>query len=451
MKKLTNTGTMAMDERGKLGNYNTVSAEREVPVIEHIQQFLTVESHYVRRGCKWEYLPEELSVKEMHRMYKKYCAEKGYSKVESYDFYLRTFTSRFNLKFHKPKKDACDMCSIKENTPEKERSEEQIIAYKNHLNEKEAARKFKCDAKTKAAEDSQTVVAAFDLQKTLLCPYGQSSSFYYSQRLRNYNFTITNINSMDSSCFLRNETEARKGSCEVATAVFKYLIVLDQQKKHTIHLFCDRCAGQNNNRTIVAMLSHAIAALANVHEITLSFLIIGHSQNENDTVHSIIETATKKKKIFTTDQWLTAIAMSFKKHVPTVEAFDHNSILDFKSMPNFAPLWKSTLKIREGKNAGEKVYWTKIMQMKFQKRFPGELHFKYTYANEPFQKCVISTVKQVTRRSACQEQIVPNVYEKKVGITAEKQKALMKLCDKNLIPQHFHQFYESLSVNDDSC
>ena len=165
MKKLTNTGTMAMDERGKLGNHNTVSAEREAPVIEHIQQFLTVESHYVRRGCKWEYLPEELSVKEMHRMYKKYCAEKGYSKVESYDFYLQTFTSRFNLKFHKSKKDACDMCSIKENTPEEERSEEQIIAYKNHLNEKEAARKFKCDAKTKAAEDSQTVVAAFDFRK----------------------------------------------------------------------------------------------------------------------------------------------------------------------------------------------------------------------------------------------------------------------------------------------
>ena len=104
------------------------------------------------------------------------------------------------------------------------------------------------------------------------------------------------------------------------------------------------------------MLSHAIAALANVHEITLNFLITGHSQNENDTVHSIIETATKKKKIFTTDQWLTAIAMSFKKHVLTVEALDHNSILDFKFMPNFAPLWKSTLKIREGKNAGEKVY-----------------------------------------------------------------------------------------------
>ena len=71
----------------------------------------------------------------------------------------------------------------------------------------------------------------------------------------------------------------------MATAVFKYLIVLDQQKKHTIHLICDRCAGQNNNRTIVAMLSHAIAALANVHEITLNFLITGHSQNENDTVH----------------------------------------------------------------------------------------------------------------------------------------------------------------------
>ena len=70
---------MESDLRGKQGKHNAVEEERENKVIEHIQQFLTVESHYVRKDVKYQYFPEELTVKEMHRMYKKWCDNKGYN------------------------------------------------------------------------------------------------------------------------------------------------------------------------------------------------------------------------------------------------------------------------------------------------------------------------------------------------------------------------------------
>ena len=110
------TKSMTQDLRGKNGRHKVIKEERERSLIEHIQQFLTVESHYVRRSANYQYLPEELPIKEMHRRYKKWYAEKGIETQESYDFYHRTFQTRFNLKMKKPKKDVCDLCTDYENT-----------------------------------------------------------------------------------------------------------------------------------------------------------------------------------------------------------------------------------------------------------------------------------------------------------------------------------------------
>ena len=80
------------------------------------------------------------------------------------------------------------------------------------------------------------------------------------------------------------------------------------------------------------MLAFAIEVLPNIKEVTLNFLVKGHSQNEIDSIHSIIETATKQKKIFTTDQWQTAISMSFKKNTSNVEVFNGTSVNNFKDL-----------------------------------------------------------------------------------------------------------------------
>ena len=51
---------------------------------------------------------------------------------------------------------------------------------------------------------------AFDLQKVLLCPYGQNSSFYNSQRLENPNFTIMELDNMNTYCYFWVNQNAKK-------------------------------------------------------------------------------------------------------------------------------------------------------------------------------------------------------------------------------------------------
>ena len=54
------------------------------------------------------------------------------------------------------------------------------------------------------------------------------------------------------------------------------------------------------------MLSFAFNAFS-FRELTMNYLVSGHSQNENDSAHSVIEKATRKMTIYTIDQWHAAI------------------------------------------------------------------------------------------------------------------------------------------------
>ena len=70
LKNITETGATKVDGRGRHGNHKTAEVNEEL-VMQHIQQFKVLKSHYVRRNAKFEYLPAELSISEMYRMYLK--------------------------------------------------------------------------------------------------------------------------------------------------------------------------------------------------------------------------------------------------------------------------------------------------------------------------------------------------------------------------------------------
>ena len=152
-------------------------------------------------------------------MYLQQREKKNYP-LESYGFYARVFRERFNLEFQAPKKDKCDTCEEFLNTVNP--NEESQLSQANHLlSDKDYVRQVKHKAKEKASKDLTKSAAAFDLQKVLLTLYGQTSSFYYSRRLTNYNFTVTELNSMSTWCYFWSESECQKGSCEIAKALEK--------------------------------------------------------------------------------------------------------------------------------------------------------------------------------------------------------------------------------------
>jgi len=190
---------------------------------------------------------------------------------------------------------------------------QQKKSQKNHLKDKYLARNIKQVAKENASKDLTKCAAAFDLQKVLLTPYGQTSSFYYSRRLANYNFTVTELDSMSTWCYFWSESECQKGSCEVATSLEKFVSARKENRIDKFHFFSDRCGGQNNNRMVFVMLNDALHQF-DLDNIRLTYLVSGHSQNENDTAHSVIERMAQGKTVYTPSEWHTLIECAFKRN-----------------------------------------------------------------------------------------------------------------------------------------
>ena len=464
LKSVSITGAPIQDKRGVYEGRKSV-ADREAKVIEHIQQYKVIESHYVRKKAMCEYLPPELTVADMHRAYVVWRDSRNYP-AETYEFYLRVFQERFNIKFLAPKKDKCDTCERYNNFQSEQLSNEMKADHEKHIKDKELVRKLKHVMKELASQDVEMCVAAFDLEQVLLSPYGKASSFYYSRRLINLNLTVTELNTLRTSCYLWNESDGQKGSCEVATCLTRYVdgVIAEGMKRLT--LFSDRCGGQNNNRMIFVMLSHLIHT-REIESISLIYFVPGHSQNENDCAHSTIERCYRNQTVYTPGQWETVITSAFKKNEVKLEVLHYSDIIDYKN-PKAFPEHKAVYedKVREMMSAEEKekqiehlkeinmstrkidkVYWSEIVMLKFEKHDPNKMFFKYSL-EEMWRSTEFSLPYKPLRKAEREtRECEMKKYGESLGIAPKKKEDLLKLCKSNLIPMRFHQYYENLAVN----
>ena len=118
----------------------------------------------------------------------------------------------------------------------------------------------------------------------------------------------------------------------------------------------------------------------------MNFLVTGHSQNENDTAHSQIESKTRLRTLYTPTEWRTAIQMSFQLGKSYVSPLKSTSVIDFKDKESFSE-YSAILNDTTSENDEKykckkdgKVYWSQIMQYKFIKEEPEKLFFKYHYS-----------------------------------------------------------------------
>jgi hypothetical protein len=90
---------------------------------------------------------------------------------------------------------------------------------------------------------------------SLCIPCSLVSQAYYKRKLSSYNFTVYSLSDGKGTCFLWNETEGQRGSCEihVATCLHLYLNSLSPCTEQ-VTLFSDSCIGQNRNKFVVMVL-----------------------------------------------------------------------------------------------------------------------------------------------------------------------------------------------------
>ena len=122
--------------------------------------------------------------------------------------------------------------------------------------------------------------------------------------------------------------------------------------------FSDNCTGQNRNR-IVTMFSFVMKNYASLDKIEHCFLEMGHTQNENDSVHSVIAETAKKIPVYTPEQWATVVRGARRNRRPyVVREMSSGDFFAFKEM-------SKGLKNLDLDEEDEKVAWSRIRVIAF--------------------------------------------------------------------------------------
>lgn len=179
-----------------------------------------------------------------------------------------------------------------------------------------------------------------------------------------------------------------------------------------------------------------------------TFLEVGHTQNEGDSIHATIERASKYKNIYTPSEWSSLIRWAKSKGSPyNVIDVAQNMIYDFKKM-------QTNTHFNWTKNSeGQKIFWSKIKQIRVSRDEPYVLYYKNDLSEDAIENHIkildqpVRTRRQIADRPTdiplqlCYNQLLP--------IQPSKKKDLLDLCRKNIIPPAYHSYYENLVATND--
>lgn len=182
-----------------------------------------------------------------------------------------------------------------------------------------------------------------------------------------------------------------------------------------------------------------------VHAITHKYLIRGHTQNEGDAIHSIIEKAVNRAKksgpVYVPDQYVSLIRNAKKRGKPLqVKELGYEDFMDFKELHrelgvNFA---KDT--------SGNLFKVSDVKVFRFEKG-SDKFFYKTSYKQEQWLEVLFKAGRK--RRSSTQESqskgiTLKPVYESKITLPDNKKRDLISLCDSNIVPNYYKGFYQAL-------
>ena len=184
------------------------------------------------------------------------------------------------------------------------------------LRRKQESREKKLKDKTRAKVDERVYSATFDLQAVLSTPCTLVCELYYKRKLACYNLLFYSLGDENGRCYVWDETQGGRGSCEVGTCLITHInsIAGSMARVKEITLYSDTYGGQNRNKHIVAAFLYVINKENNIQTIYHKFFEPGHSQMESDSIHAQAENAKKKTVVYVPSQWNTVISLSRKKN-----------------------------------------------------------------------------------------------------------------------------------------
>ena len=326
----------------------------------------------------------------MWDLYTKEC-ERKHTPAVSLAMYRKIFCENYNISFYKPKNDQCSLCTQFERRRQTGTIDDSLQhEYDEHQNQKERAREEKTKDKERSKTDKGIYVATFDLQAVLTTPCSLVSELYYSRKLCCYNLTIYSLGDRQVVCHVWDESQCKRGSCEIATCLMKNtLSVCKIGTVKEIVYFSDSCGGQNRNQYVTASLLYTLSQCPNLKAISHKFLVSGHSQMECDSVHSTIEGAKKITSVYVPSQWCTLISLARKSQPYLAVPMKYNHVVDFK---DFVKKHCPNLRIS---TMGEKINWLQVKWIQVRKESPKSVFVNYIFDPQNFQEI---NVERTTRK-----------------------------------------------------
>lgn len=430
--------TIFKDGRGKGAKANKLPQEKLDSIKEHIGSFPTYVSHYSRSHSNKKYLAPGMTVSKMYSFYTNET-----EKPVSLTLYRQTFKS-LGLKIKQPQLDTCSKCdqfamALKTQHNEEERTH---IEQQREVHQQQAEMAYETKRLDKL--DENKTVLCLDLQKCLPTPSLRCQQAFYKRSLWVFNLTIRNCSNGRTTCFMWDETTAKRGANEVASCVWRYFEINEHFKQHVV-IYTDTCPGQNRN-TIMSAMFLLLVQRFDISIIEHKFLEPGHTHMECDSDHANIE---KKKKLSGTDvyhphDWYQLVSSCKTGKYPfAVERMTSRNFYDFNSL--FSNVF------RKSKTNIEKkvVQWSTMRIVRYSKATFGEIQFKNFYDSANFE--IVDMKKVRTRHSKENFNIknillnLPNINLKKIPISNEKKKDLLFLLQ--YIPEVFHDFYRNINCD----
>lgn len=424
------------DMRGKTGT-RKLSNEKKQVVIDHINKFNVVESHYCRHNSQKKYLEASLTIPKMYDLYLKFCTENSIENPVKLSMYRHIFCTNFNYSFHKPKKDVCETCSTyylkkKENRLSDSEGEDM----ERHIAEKEAMRKEKENDKK-----SDIPVLCFDLENVITCPRSFIGKYFYLQKLTMYNLTGHLSTTNKTYCVLWIETlQGRSGNC-LASALRKIIErVLEDNHFNALITWSDSCVPQNRNSHMSFCVLDLLRNQPDLDSLTMKYSIPGHGAvQEVDNIHSQIERHMSQIEFFSPLGFIKELKQVNKKNPFVIIQMKESDFMNYEEC-------SKQMKY-------DNIPFTKVCSMKFSKSDLTTVCFKKSHTHNEFVEVSISpAVPALQRRRGKKssevkappeiQNIIPKVLSSKKEISKEKITAIKKMMPS--MPQVDQDFYKAL-------
>ncbi|KAJ8971851.1 hypothetical protein NQ314_000513 [Rhamnusium bicolor] len=183
----------------------------------------------------------------------------------TYKFYAEVFHTNFsNLRFGRPRSDACETCDMHNNKikactsndPEKRNL---MNALQLHHRKAEKARvTTNKDMADSQKITSDTNVISINLEQVLFLPSVTHSAMFYSRQLSCYNLGIQLSDLECAFICLCDESLTGRGGNEIPSGLLKALSQDSFQTRKKLVIWSDNCIGQNKNKIMLMLLIYLV-------------------------------------------------------------------------------------------------------------------------------------------------------------------------------------------------